>query len=153
MSETLDVEILTPSKVAFQGKVEWIELKGPAGLMEILPGHADMVGTVDIGMAKLGFPGGFHFSIAVHGGILEVGRQGKGDDVRTRALVLASEAEHPEEIDAERAEDAKARALAALADDPSDPARVMRDKLRAEARLGAFKSYEGKKDSSIEEDA
>ncbi len=134
MSETLHIEILTATKTAFRGDAAWIEAKTLVGRAEVLPGHADMIAVLDIGLVKLCFGHDLSYSVAVHGGVMQVSKD--------RVLILAEEAEHPKDIDAERAKAELAEAKRELEQGTAAATdRFVRDKLQAEARLGAFESY------------
>jgi F-type H+-transporting ATPase subunit epsilon len=144
--DVLHLEVITPSKQLFSGEVAQVSLNTTRGQIEVLPGHAEMVAVLDIGVAHLDFPGGFGYALALHGGIMQVhpGQDDPDSDEEELDVVriLASEGEHPEHIDIERAEAAQERALEALAELPQTARqRIIQDRLRAEARLGAFKSF------------
>lgn len=139
--EVLHLEVITPSSQLFSGEVAQVALVTTRGQIEVLPGHAEMVAVLDIGIAHLDFPGGFGYGLALHGGVMKI-HPGQGEDEIDVVRILASAGEHPEHIDIERAEAAQERALEALAGvSESERDRVIQDRLRAEARLGAFKSF------------
>lgn len=147
MPETLELEIITPGKQVFSGEVASLSVETERGLIEILPGHAAMVALVGIGVVGLEFPGGFGFGVAVHQGIMQV--QPGDDENPHRVQILASEGEHPEQIDIERAERAleDADEVSKLSKVEKDLLqRVLQDRLRAEARIGAYKSFRKAKD-------
>jgi F-type H+-transporting ATPase subunit epsilon len=146
--ETLELEILTPGKQIFSGEVASLSLESERGLIEVHPGHAAMVALVGIGVVNLVFPGDFGFGVAVHRGIMKV--EPGNDEQPHRVQILASEGEHPEQIDIERAEQALERA-----EDSSRLSKmeknllhqIFRDRLRAEARIDAYKSFRRSKES------
>ena len=142
MSEdVLQLEVITPSKQLFSGEVSQVSLVTTRGQIEVLPGHAQMVAVLDIGVAHLDFPGGFGYGLALHGGVMKI-HPGQVEDELDTVRILASEGEHPEHIDVDRAEAAQERAIEALAEiAQSERHRIIQDRLRAEARLGAFKSF------------
>lgn len=151
--EVLHLEVITPTKRLFSGEVAQVTLNTTRGQIEVLPGHAEMVAVLDIGIAHLDFPGGFGYGLALHGGVMKI-HAGRGQDPETGedepdvVHILASEGEHPEHIDVERAEAAQGRAIEALAEiPPSERDRIMQDRLRAEARLGAFKTFRKAKEN------
>lgn len=144
MSENFRLEILTPSKVILDQEVSAAEFQTSRGLMEVRSGHASLVAVLEIGQVRLEFPSGPGYAVAVHGGILKI-----EDDT---VLVLASEGEHPENIDLERSKEALERAKAALAAgagaasdhekiEPDEVQTLIRARLRAEARIESFQSY------------
>ena len=109
MANTLQVDIVTPERSLFSGKVNMVTLPGSLGQMGILPGHAPLLSTLDIGEIILHTGNDSRF-IAVSGGVVEV----RPDKV----TILADTAETPEDIDAARAQDALARAEQLLASNP-----------------------------------
>jgi F-type H+-transporting ATPase subunit epsilon len=108
----LTLEIVTPSKSAFSGEIRSITVPGSKGRFQVLKNHAPIISTFDIGMIKLELPDGKpkHYSTA--GGTIEV--------LANKVLVLADSIELVEEIDKERALNAKQRAEERLADKTSD---------------------------------
>ena len=106
MANTLQVDIVTPDRSLFSGRADMVTLPGSLGQMGILPGHAPLLSTLDIGEIILHIGNGSQF-VAVSGGVVEV----RPDKV----TILADTAETPEDIDAARAQDALARAEQLLA--------------------------------------
>ena len=49
MANTLQVDIVTPDRSLFSGRVDMVTLPGSLGQMGILPGHAPLLSTLDIG--------------------------------------------------------------------------------------------------------
>lgn len=109
MANTLQVDIVTPERSLFSGQANMVTLPGSLGQMGILPGHAPLLSTLDIGEIILHMGNDSRF-IAVSGGVVEV----RPDKV----TILADTAETPEDIDAARAQDALARAEQLLASNP-----------------------------------
>lgn len=122
------LEVITAERVLFDGEVDVVIAPGSEGELGILPGHAAMMSALQSG--ELGFRVGqdeSHF--AVSGGFIEV----HGD----RAIVLADAAEHVDEIDESRAEDAVTRAQERIAsmDSDLDLERALRSLRRAQVRV------------------
>ncbi len=90
MAATLKLEIVTPSRVVFNGDCEEVRLPGIGGEMGILPQHAALVTELSSGLASYR-TGGQMQVLALSGGIARV-----KDD---RVTVLAEEARLPDEID------------------------------------------------------
>jgi F-type H+-transporting ATPase subunit epsilon len=109
MANTLQVDIVTPYRSLFSGRVDMVTLPGSLGQMGILPGHAPLLSTLDIGEIILHMGNDSQF-VAVSGGVVEV----RPDKV----TILADTAETPEDIDAARAQEALARAEQMLATNP-----------------------------------
>ncbi|MFH1866670.1 MAG: ATP synthase F1 subunit epsilon [Patescibacteria group bacterium] len=103
MSKTLHFQITTPEKVVFDApKAEAITLPTKMGEITILPDHLPIVSSLAPGEIRVKI-GNEEISMAVSGGFIEV-RPGK-------VVVLADSAERAEEIDEERAEEARKKAL------------------------------------------
>jgi len=125
----LTLQIITPERVVFEeGGVDSVTLPGSEGQLTVLPRHAPLMTALQPGELVLRKAGG-EVEIALSGGFLEV-----RDDTVT---VLADTAERSEEIDAERAEEARQKAAAQLAtrEGDIDVALVMAALQRAQARL------------------
>lgn len=98
----LRVEIVTGERVVYEADdVDMVLAPGADGEIGILPRHAALFSLLSAG-ELLVRQGVDEQSLAVFGGFLEV--------VNNRVLVLADSAERIEEIDVERAEEARERA-------------------------------------------
>lgn len=138
MSETqlpekkLHLKITTHERVVFDADVDEIYSKGTQGEFGILPGHIPFMSALDIGITKVvvdGKPERF----TTMGGVFQL--------TGNKALILTQAAERAEEIDVERAEEAKRRAQERL-ENESDNMDVQRAEIalsRALARLKATK--------------
>ena len=101
MAATFNLEIVTPERKFFSGEIEMVILKTPEGEMGILQGHTPMVVAVAIGPIKIKKDGEW-LEAALTEGFMEV----KQD----RTVILTDTAEWPNEIDINRAKEAKERA-------------------------------------------
>jgi F-type H+-transporting ATPase subunit epsilon len=110
----LQVEVVSPEEVLYSGEGEMVVCRTADGDIAFLPGHAPFIGALGVAKVRVILPGSGEQAIAVHGGFVEVGHD--------RVIVLSDVAELPEQIDVERAREAKARAEAALAQDDQDEA-------------------------------
>ena len=120
----LQVQILTPAKVVLKATAAKIQIPGSLGYMGILPGHTKMV--AELGVGDLTVDSAPRFFVA--GGFVDV-----ADD---KVTVLVDVAERPGDIDRDRAEKAKQRALDRLQQKVGvDIMRAQASSLRAEARL------------------
>jgi len=100
--KTLHFQIATPERVVFEApEVTSITLPTKMGEVTILPDHLPIVSSLVPGEVRVTV-GGQQVSMAVSGGFIEV-RPGK-------VVVLADTAERAEEIDEQRAEEARERA-------------------------------------------
>jgi len=126
----IQLDVVTPQKLAYSEQVDLIE--GPAidGLIGILPDHAPLVTAMQIGVVRV-VKDGEQTQIAISEGFMEV----QPDQIN---LVVRT-AELPEEIDVERAEAARERAEEKLEKekDNVDFVRAEAAYDRAKARLKA----------------
>src|SRR5574341_1162592 len=103
MKITLDV--ITPERVLLREEVDEIAAPGILGEFGVLPGHTRFMTILGIGPLRY-IKGHGASLMAVAGGFAEVGPD--------RVTVLAETAELPQEIDRERAERAKERAMTGM---------------------------------------
>ena len=97
----LDLEVATPSRLVVAETVDEVVIPGSQGYFGVLPGHAPLLAT--LGAGELTYrKGTSQFHLALTGGFAEV----RNDKV----IVLAENAERPDEIDRERAVKSKERA-------------------------------------------
>lgn len=108
---TLHVEVVTAEREIYNGEADMVVAKGTEGVLGILPRHAALLTTLAIGEMRIKL-GDAEEPLFVSGGFLEV-----RDNVVT---VLADTAEHAEEIDEARAEEARRRAQERLEQAISD---------------------------------
>ena len=110
-----------------------VEFNTTEGEIGILPGHIPMTVIIKPGVATIYETNGETKEAAIHAGFVEI--------LPDKVTVLAEIAEWPGEIDASRAEAARARAEARLQEkDPSmDMARAEIALLRALARISVIK--------------
>jgi F-type H+-transporting ATPase subunit epsilon len=69
---TLFVEIITPHRVIYSGKVASLVVNSALGEMEILPEHRPIVSLLEVGSARLKLPNGQTETIATSSGILKL---------------------------------------------------------------------------------
>ena len=105
----IKVDIVTRDRRLVSDEVDLITLPGSAGQMGIMRGHAPLLSTLDIGEVILRKGNDVRY-IAIGGGVVEV----RPDKV----TVLAESAESAEEIDEDRAAEARERARRSLAENP-----------------------------------
>lgn len=116
-------EIITAERVVFKGDVDMVVAPGVEGQLGILPHHAPLMTALTIGELVLHKAGEEDTIMAIGGGFMEVGPK--------HVTILADSAERAEEIDEARAEAARRRAEATMAQ-----ARAEReDFIKAEAAL------------------
>lgn len=122
------LDIVSAERVVYSEEVDVVVAPGIEGQLGILPHHAPLMTTLQVGELWVR-KGGEEFSLAISGGFLEV----RPD----RIIVLADTAERAEEIDIARAEEAKRRAQEQLGQYPPavDAARAEVALRRSLARL------------------
>jgi F-type H+-transporting ATPase subunit epsilon len=102
----LHLEIVTAERVVYQDDVDMVIAPAWNGEVGILPHHAPLLTTLQIGELVVR-KGGTEQALVIAGGFLEVNAD--------RVTVLADAAEHAEEIDVQRAEESRRRAQESLA--------------------------------------
>ncbi len=126
---TIKLDIVTAERVVLSEDVEYVSAPGVDGILGILPRHQPLLTALTVG--ELHYKkGGQEFDFAIGGGFMEV----RPDKV----TVLADSAEHAEEIDEQRAEQARQRAQQTLKEKPRGDvefARIEQSLRRAELRL------------------
>jgi F-type H+-transporting ATPase subunit epsilon len=118
----LDLEIITPSKSLYKGKVKSVTVPGSLGNFQILYNHAPILSSLEIGKIKVVDESDAEIEFATAGGTVEVRAN--------YILILADSAELKEEINLERAQSAYERAKNRLSERDPDV-----DLLRAEAAM------------------
>lgn len=111
MANTLQVEVVTAERQVYSGEADMVIAKGTEGVLGILPRHAPLLTTLAVGAMRIKL-GAAEEPLFVAGGFLEV-----RNNVVT---VLADTAEHAEEIDEARAEEARRSAQERLEQASSD---------------------------------
>lgn len=101
MAEIFQVEIITPDRVFFKGEAKMLEFNTESGEIGVYPRHIPLTTVLRPGIVTIHEENGDK-KAAVHGGFAEI----LGDKV----TLLAEQAEWPDEIDRDRAEEAKKRA-------------------------------------------
>jgi F-type H+-transporting ATPase subunit epsilon len=101
----LQLEIVTPERLAYSDEVDAVVLPGSEGELGVLPHHTPLVSMLGIGELRIR-KGGAEESFAIVGGFLQV----RPDKV----VVMAETADMASEIDLERAQEARREAERAL---------------------------------------
>ena len=97
-----DLKIITPDRVFYSGKASFLELNTVEGEIGIYKNHIPMTTVLEPGIATITEEGGNKKEAALHTGFMEI----LGDMI----TILAEIAEWPDEIDRNRAQEAKIRA-------------------------------------------
>jgi F-type H+-transporting ATPase subunit epsilon len=133
MSKSFQLEIVTPLRKVFSGRMAAIVAPGEEGYLGVLPGHTPLLTSLQTGYLKVepSAPGEESrlLYFAISGGFAEVLPSG--------VKIFAETAEAASEIDVKRAEEAKARATQRLHEGRKqwDLARVGAALARAKNRL------------------
>jgi F-type H+-transporting ATPase subunit epsilon len=106
MAEKIQLEIVTPEKIALRESVDEVIVPGLEGELGILPDHTPLISRLKTGILSYR-SGNDRKQLHVSGGFVEV--------LSDRVSVLSDIAEKPEEIDVNRALRAKERAERRLA--------------------------------------
>ena len=102
---SIELEIVTPERLAYSDTVDSVQLPGVEGELGVLPGHAPLVSMLGVGELRIR-KGGTEESFAIVGGFLQV----RPDKV----VVMAETADMASEIDLETAQEARREAERAL---------------------------------------
>ena len=98
----LKFKIVTPEKTIYENEILQVSIPTTSGEITVLPNHIPLVSVLAAGELRIKDKDGEHH-LAVSGGFLEV--RGKNE-----VIILADHAERVEEIDLQKAEEAKQRA-------------------------------------------
>lgn len=125
----IKLDIVTAERLLLSEEADYISAPGVDGIVGILPRHAPLLTALSVGELRYKKDGA-EFSFAIGGGFMEV----RPDKV----TVLADAAEHAEEIDEARAEEARRRAQELMKEKPRTDAEfalIEQALRRAEVRL------------------
>lgn len=121
MASKFHLEIVTPDRVFYDKDVEMIIARTTQGDIGVLAGHIPLVAPLQISCLTIKEDGEEKHA-AIAGGFIKVAKNG--------TTIIVDSAEWPDEIDTQRAEEARARAEKRLASKAADV-----DTLRAEVAL------------------
>ena len=124
------LKIVSPDRLFYDGYVDSIVVKGTEGDFAVLPNMAPFVTKVAIGKLKITVDKKDKYA-AISGGYIDIRNN--------KVIMVANACEWPEEIDSERAEKAKARALKRLENKEGDILRAEIALKRAINRLSISK--------------
>ena len=103
------LDIVTIERKVYSEDVDMVIAPGSEGELGILPNHTPLLTTLKEGVLRVK-RGGEEEAFAIGGGIMEV--------LPDRVIVMADAAEHSDEIDVARAEQARQRAEALIKERP-----------------------------------
>lgn len=116
-NKSFRLQIISPDRVFFDGDVDLLELRTTEGVMGILKGHIPLTAVLEPGMLKIEENNKEKIA-AVHDGFVEI--------LKDKVIVLAEACEWPEEIDVNRAKEAKIRAERRLKESNTGEINVVR---------------------------
>lgn len=124
---TYELVIITPERIFYDDEVNRIVLKGAEGDMAILANHTPLKTTLALSELRIYSDPKTYRSATLLGGFAKIEPE--------KVVILADSAEWPEEIDVERAQNAKERAEERLKQDDRDLVRARAALRRAIVRL------------------
>ena len=122
MAQNIKISVVTPEKEVVSDDAQIVMAPGSVGEFGVLSGHTPFLTSLKIGAVRYTDGKGKDQLIFVSGGFAEV--------LPDKVTILAESAERKEDIDAKRAEEAKARAEKRIAEAGDDL-----DMVRAQAAL------------------
>jgi F-type H+-transporting ATPase subunit epsilon len=128
MADTFQLEIVTPERLVVRDVAEEVQIPGKNGYLGILPGHAPLITELAVGEITYRLGNTAHH-LACAWGFAEV--------LPARVTILAETAERAEDINAERARQARDRAQGELekVETPEQTEHALNNLRRAEVRL------------------
>lgn len=123
MAGKLQLEIVTPEKIVFSGKVDYLVTPGTEGVIGVLPKHIPLLSRLEPGELKIVIEGKKTIYMALAGGFVQV-------EPPDKVTILADTAVRAESISEAKVIEAKKRAESLLAKKLSDV-----DFVKAEATL------------------
>ncbi len=132
MPEKFHLQVVTPNRIFFEGEAEFVEMKTGEGRIGIYAGHEPMTVILDPGVLAIR-NGEQTKKAALHTGFAEI--------LPEKVSVIAEIAEWPEEINKNRAEEARIRAQRKLETGEDERTLLQADMAlkRALARLEVLK--------------
>ncbi|WP_349668015.1 ATP synthase F1 subunit epsilon [Lacrimispora sp.] len=121
MADLFKLQIITPERKFYEGEASMVELTTTEGEIGVYRGHIPMTAIVAPGVLKIHEAGGIK-EAALMSGFLEI--------LPEKIVIMAEVAEWPEEIDINRAQEAKVRAERRLKEQSGET-----DIVRAETAL------------------
>jgi len=91
----LDLDIISPEKKVYSGKVKSVTIPGTKGNFQVLFNHAPLISTFELGIITVGLPGDSTRIFTTSGGSAEI--------LDNKVLLLSDTIEAVENIDLERA--------------------------------------------------
>ncbi|MFL3012252.1 MAG: F0F1 ATP synthase subunit epsilon [Acidimicrobiales bacterium] len=124
---TFQVELVSPESISYSGEAEMVIARTvEGGDIAFQPGHVPFIGVLSVWSVEVIRPDGERDVFAVHRGFVQV--------AGTKVSILSDVSEAAEEIDVERAQEARSAAQALIASD-SENEEALASLERSEVRL------------------
>ncbi|MBR5309821.1 MAG: ATP synthase F1 subunit epsilon [Oscillospiraceae bacterium] len=133
--KVINLKVITPERVLFEDEAKSfiVKTKGEVGEFAVLADHMPMTASIGIGYLVINLPNGEEKRTTLFGGYCVVSNN--------NAVIIAEAGERPEDIDFERAEEAKRRAEERLRGEAGiDRNRAEQALYRSIARLELYKN-------------
>ncbi len=139
MSSTLHVDVVSAEALIYSGEATFVALPGEVGELGIYPRHTPLITRIRPGSVRVQKADGGEEFVFVAGGILEV--------MPDHVTVLSDTAIRGEDLDEQRANEARAHAEEAVKNAKSDVdmARAQSELAVLAAELAALRRYRAKK--------
>ena len=136
---TIHVDVVSAEESLFSGAARFVALPGESGELGILPKHTPLISRIKPGSVRIELPDGSEEFIFVAGGILEV--------QPNCVTVLSDTAIRGKDLDAEKAQIAKAAAEEALrnATNGMDLAKAQSELVVLAAQVAALRKFSSKR--------
>jgi F-type H+-transporting ATPase subunit epsilon len=122
----LQLEIVTPERLAYSDEVDAVTLPGSEGELGVLPHHAPLISTLGVGELRIR-KGSAEESFAIVGGFLQV--------LPDKVVVMAETADMASDIDLEKAQEARREAERTLEAGHAEAADLGQARLALQAAL------------------
>ena len=100
--KTFSLKVLASDKVFYEGRCKMVILPAQDGQLGVLANHGDMVVAISMGEMRIQREDDTWETALIGKGVMQ--------DINNRMTILTEFAEHPEDIDEKRAQEAKDRA-------------------------------------------
>jgi len=116
MADELEVDIVTPDELTFQGSANGVRAPGVNGSFEVRKDHAPLIASFGIGPLIVKTDSAHEYADMHNGRVVFATSGGFLEILDNKVTVLAETVEPASEIDVERAENAEERAIQRLED-------------------------------------
>lgn len=99
--KTFNLQIISPTRIFYDDQVDMVEMKTSEGEIGVLAGHIPLTAILEPGILRIKKTEG-NREAALHDGFVQIQKD--------KVTILAESCEWPDEIDVNRAQEAKARA-------------------------------------------